>query len=108
MCLRYFIVTHSCDIRVHQEAKDISADGALVDFLELIGRSLKHLDVYTKVTPTPPMDEIVVMILVGLLTIVAVATKELIQGQLGASALPDLMPHFMQRSKLRGEASRRA
>ena len=89
-------------------AKDISADDALADFLELIGRYLKHLDAYTKVVPTPPMHEIVVMTIVELLTVLALVTKELMQGPLSASSLPDLLPHLMGRSEFCKEASQRA
>ena len=69
---------------------------------------LKYLNVYTKTIPTPPPDEIVVMIVVELLTILAIATQKLMQGQLGASALPDLLPYLLQHSELHNEASRRA
>ena len=104
----YFLAVHNCDIRVHQAVKDISTDyDALVEFLELIKLFLKHLDVYTKIVPTPPMDEIVVMIIVELLAILSLATTDLIQGQLSASALPDLLPYFMKRSELRKKTSRR-
>ena len=69
---------------------------------------LKYLNVYTKTISTPPPDEIVVMIVVELLTILAIATKNLMQGQLSASGCPDLLPYLMQRSELYNEASRRA
>ena len=75
-----------------------------------MGLFLKYLNVYTKTDPTPSPDEIVVMIVVELLTIIALATRELMQGQLSTYAHPDLLivPYFIQRSELRDEASRRA
>ena len=106
--LHYFLVTRSCEIQVYQAAKDISADDALVDFLELNGRYLKHLDAYTRIVPIPPMHEIVVMIIVELLNVLALVTKELMQGPLSASSLPDLLPHLMERSEFCKEASQRA
>ena len=101
-------VSHSCDIRVHQAAKDVSADDALADCLELIRRLLKHLNVYAQIIPTPPMHEVVVMIIVELLAILALVTKELTQGQLSASSLTDSLPHLMEPSELCKEASWRA
>jgi hypothetical protein len=53
------------------------------------------------------MDEMVVMIVVELLAILALATKELIQGQLGAFALPELLPYLMRCSEPRKKPSRR-
>lgn len=106
--LPYFLVADSCDIRIYQAAKKISADDALVDCLESIKQFLKHLDVYTRIIPTPPMHEIVVMIIVELLAILSLETKEVRQGQLSAPALPGLLPYFMQNSELSKEASRRA
>lgn len=100
---------HSYDIQVRQAAKDISADyAALVDVLELMGLFLKYLNVYTKTDHTPSSDEIVVMIVVELLTVLALATKVLMQGQLSAYAQPDLSPYLIQDSELHDEASRRA
>jgi len=41
---------------------------ALVDLLEAIGHILKRLDVYTEISPTPAMDELVVKIMAELLS----------------------------------------
>jgi len=106
--LLYFLVAHSCDIRVHQAAKGISADyDALVDCLGLVKQFIKYLNVYIKVIPTPPTDDMVAMIIVELLAILSMVTKGLMLGQLSASALSDLLPYFMQRSEPRKDASRR-
>lgn len=107
--LLYFLVEHGCDIRIRKAAKGTSADyDALVDCLGLTKQFLKYLNVYTKIVPTPPMHEILVMIVVELLAILALATKEFILGQLSAPTLPDLLPYFMQYSRPHKEASRRA
>jgi hypothetical protein len=107
--LLHFLITHSYDIQVRQAAKDISADyTALVDVLELLKLFLKYLNVSTKTVPTPPPNKIVVTIVVELLTILALATKKLMQGQLSAFTHPDLLPYFMQPSELHNEAFRRA
>ena len=77
-----FLHPYACDIRVSQAFKGISADfDALVDFLESIELFLKRLDIYTKVTPTPAMDEIVVKIMVELISTLALVTKQIKQGR---------------------------
>ena len=65
-----------------QAFKGINADfDALVDFLESIELFLKCLDIYTKVTPTPAMNEIVVKIVVELISTLALVTKQIKQGR---------------------------
>ena len=67
--------------RVHQEAKGMHTgyDG-LVDLLESVEHVLKPLDIYTQIPPTPPMDEILLKIMVELLYTLALMTKEITQG----------------------------
>jgi hypothetical protein len=48
----------------------------LVDLLESIERFLNRLDIYTRMPPTPEMDEMVVNIMAELLSTLALATKE--------------------------------
>ena len=65
-----------------QAFKGVSADfDALVDFLESIDLFLKRLDIYTKVDPTPAMNEIVVKIMVELISTLALVTKQIEQGR---------------------------
>ncbi len=62
---------------MNQAAKGVSDSyDALCALLDSIERFLKHLDVYTKSPPTPAMDEIMVKIMAGLLSTLALATKE--------------------------------
>jgi hypothetical protein len=49
--------------------------------LESIENFLKRLDIYTKIPPTPAMDEILVKIMVELISTFALATAELKQGR---------------------------
>ena len=56
---------------------------ALIDLLESIEHFLHRLVIYTRISPTPAMDEIVVKIMVELLSILALATKEIKQGSSG-------------------------
>ena len=54
---------------------------ALVDLLESIEHFFSRLRIYTQIPPTPARDEIVVKIIAELLSALALATKELKQGQ---------------------------
>jgi hypothetical protein len=78
---------------MNQAAKGVKDSyDALVDLLESIEHVINRLDVYTRIPPTPTMDDIVVKILVELLSTLALATKELKKGRSSESFLPDLMP----------------
>ena len=82
---------YHCDIQVHQEAKGVfqSCD-ALTDLLESMEHLLERLDIYTRIPPTPLMDEIVVKIIVELISTLALATKELEEGQPSEFVLVDV------------------
>ena len=63
-----------------QAAKGIISDcDALIDLLESIEHFLNCLDIYTRIPPTPEMDEIVVKILVELISTLGLVTEELKQ-----------------------------
>jgi len=69
-----------------QAAKDVDASqNALIDLFERIENFFKRLESYTAVSPTDAMTEIIVKILIEVLNIFAIATKEMRQGR--ASAL---------------------
>jgi hypothetical protein len=70
------------DIQVNQAANGVTRSyDALVDLLESIEHFLSRLDIYTRITPTPAMDETVVKIMMEVLTTFALATKEIKQGR---------------------------
>ena len=52
---------------------------------------MNRLYIYTKVPPTVSMTEIIIKILVQLLSILALATKQLQQGKLSESALGEML-----------------
>ena len=54
----------------------------LVDILECIENFLGRLKIYTEVHPTPAMTEMVIKIMVELLAVLALATKQNNQGRL--------------------------
>jgi hypothetical protein len=75
-------------------AKDIiDSHDALVDLLESIERFISRLDIYTRISPTPAMDDIVIKILVELLSTLALATKQLKRGQSSEFVLSDLLTY---------------
>jgi hypothetical protein len=72
---------------VYQAANDVSSSyDALVDLLESIEHFLNRLEIYTKISPTEAMVQIIVKILVELLSTLALVTKQMRQKQLSKSA----------------------
>ena len=70
------------NIKVFQAAKDVSAsEEALADLFDRIENFFKRLESYTEVPPTNAMADIIVKIMVEVLNIFAIATKEIKQGR---------------------------
>jgi hypothetical protein len=66
-----------------QAAKDASASqDKLIDLFNRIERYFRRLEIYTGITPTTTMTDIVIEIMVEVLTILAIATKEVKCGRL--------------------------
>jgi hypothetical protein len=78
---------------VHQAVKDVSASyDALSDLFESIENFLSRLDIYTKVTLTAAMTNVIVKIIVEILSTLALATTQVKQGRLSkASLLTDVV-----------------
>ncbi len=71
-----------------QAAKDVdSSQDTLVDLFESIENFFKRLPSYTTVRPTVAMTDIIVKIMVEVLDIFAIATKEMKQGRTSACSL---------------------
>ena len=60
---------------------------ALVDIFECIENFLRRLRIYTEIPPTPAMTETVVKIIVELLSVLALATKQINRGRFSMSVL---------------------
>jgi len=58
-----------------------SSYDALLELFECLGNFLKRLEVYTTIPPTPIMTEIVIKIMVELLSVLALALKQIKQGR---------------------------
>jgi hypothetical protein len=85
----------------------ISSFEALVDLLESIEQFINRLDIYTQIPLTPAMVETVVKIIVELISILALASKELKQRRSSKRVLAAVIPYSARCSKIRKEASRR-
>ena len=71
-------------------AKDVSKSyDSLVDILECIESFLKRLNIYTEIPPSqaPAVTSIVTKIMAALITVLALATKQMIQGRPSMFAL---------------------
>ena len=69
-------------MEVRQAAKDVSAaQEALIDIFERIENFFKRLETYTEVRQSTGMTDIIVKIMVEVLNILGIATKEIKQGR---------------------------
>jgi hypothetical protein len=59
----------------------MSSYDALLDLFECLGNFLKRLEIYTTITPTLMMADIIIKIMVELLSVLALATKQISQGR---------------------------
>ena len=73
---------------MYQAVKDANASyKALIDLFKSIENFLKRLDIYIKIPLTSAISEIVAKIMVEILSTLAVATRQIKQGQLSESVL---------------------
>ena len=74
-------------LKVLKAAKDVAASkDVLAELFERIGFFFSRLETYTEVTPTPAMTDIITQILVEVLKMFGIATKEIKRGS--ASQFP--------------------
>ena len=57
----------------------------LVDIFECIENFTSRLKIYTEIKPTPPMIEMMIKIMVELLAVIALVTKQINQGRFSTS-----------------------
>ena len=73
---------------VSQAAKDVRAShDTLVDVFERIEMFFRRLQVYAEARPTTEMMDILVQIIVEMLSILGIATKEIKQGRISKYSL---------------------
>jgi len=77
---------------VYQAVKDVSASyDALIDLFESIKRFLCRLEIYTNIPLTTAMTVIVVEKLAEVLSVLALATKQVKQGRISGSPPRDVV-----------------
>ena len=76
---------------------------ALVDTFECIENFLRRLSIYTEIPPTPAMTEMVIKIIVELLSVIALATKQINQGRFSMSVLAYNHPWLICGREIRKE-----
>jgi hypothetical protein len=59
----------------------------LLELFECLGSFLKRMEIYTTIPPTPIMTEVVVKIMVELLSVLALASKQIKQGRFSKYAV---------------------
>ena len=65
-----------------QAAMDIRAShDTLIDIFERMETFFKRFEIYTRVSPPPEMIDIIVKIMVEVLSVLGIATKEMKQGR---------------------------
>ena len=90
LLVRVFRDSLACPILipVTQAAKDARASrDKLIDLFNCIERFFQRLEIYTGITPTTAMTDIIVDIMAEVLTILGIATKEVKRGRLSESML---------------------
>ena len=66
----------------YQAAKDVRASqDTLIDIFARMENFFRRLEVYTEVTPTTEMMDIIIKIMVEVVTILGIATKTMKQGR---------------------------
>ena len=81
-----FPSTYPFDISMYQAVKDVSASyDALIELFDSIKRFLCRLEIYTNITLTTAMTVIVVEKLAEVLSVLALATKQVKQGRISES-----------------------
>jgi hypothetical protein len=77
-----------CDERVCQAATGVTSSyDALLEMFECLASFLKRLEIYTTIPPTPILSEVIVKIMVELLSVLALALKQIKQGRFSKCAL---------------------
>jgi ABC-type uncharacterized transport system permease subunit len=86
----YLPLVYPCVILVYQAAKDIGAShDALANLLELAEQFVNRLEIYTGVALEQVMIELIVKMMVQLLHVLGLVTKEIRRNSLSKSVLAD-------------------
>lgn len=100
----------TCDAQVFQAASDVTSSyDALLELFECLGSFLKRLEIYINIPPTQIMTDILTKIMVELLSVLAIATKQIKQGRFSTCTTVSRknFPSLKSRREVRKEAIRR-
>ncbi len=87
-----FLFVDPFNADILQAAKDVWAShDVLVDLFERVQFFLKRLGVHTRISPTKDMVEILVKIMVEVISILSIATKEMQQSRTSRLFLRDIL-----------------
>jgi hypothetical protein len=64
-----------------------SSYDALLELFDCLGNFLKRLEIYTTIPPTPILTEVIVKIMIELLSVLALASKQIKQGRFSECAV---------------------
>ena len=99
-----FIRSWPGDVYVIQSTKGIIFNcDALIDLLESIEHFLNRLNIYTRISPAPAIDEIVVKIWLELISTLALVKEELKKRRSSESVLAEVLLCSAPRSQIRKE-----
>jgi hypothetical protein len=75
------------DVILCQAASGVTSSyDALLELFECLGNFLKRLEIYTSIPPTTMMTDIIVKIIVEVISVLALATKQIKQGRFSKCA----------------------
>jgi hypothetical protein len=99
---------YSFDFQVNQAADGLNSNyGALIDLLQSIEHCLKQIDIYTRIPPTPALDEMVFNTILGLLSTLAFAMIGLQEARSSESVFANMLPLLREKqSNLRRKKRR--
>ena len=81
-----------CDVGQCQAANGVTSSyDALLELFERLGNFLKRLEIYMTIPPTTMMTDIIVKIMVEILSVLALATKQIKQGRLSKCAITHIL-----------------
>ena len=96
------------NIRDCQEAKYVRASyDALIDIFECVENFLRRLSIYTEIPLTPAMTEMVIKIMVELLSVLALATKQINRGRFSTPVFAYSQSSLICGREIREKISRR-
>jgi len=92
-CLLSVLQRHPCNTPVLQAAIGVSASyDALIGLLECVGSFLDRLRIYAEIPFSPSMSNIIVKIMVEVLSVLSLATKQVKEGRLSKTFFVLFLP----------------